>query len=82
MNFNVDIMKLVAGHFYTINDSHNSRAHYKVLIGKPVLFQQDLGSALARVSDTDGRIWLVRPWDVFPLENGKNEDYVSLLKEE
>lgn len=75
-------MKLVVGHFYTINESHHSRQEYKELIGKPIMFERELGSALAIASDTNGKTWLVRPWDIAPLENGNNWDYVSLLKEE
>lgn len=75
-------MKLVVGHFYTIQDSHNSRQDYKVLIGKPILLERYLGDTLTRVVDMNSRMWLVRPWDIIPLENANNEDYISLLKEE
>lgn len=75
-------MNLVEGNAYTIKASRDARNFYLETIGKPVTFKRILNNNLARVVDTNGRMWLVRPSDIIYLDDGNNADYTSLLLRE
>lgn len=70
------------GNLYIVKDSSDARTYYKDIIGRKVVLSSRVDEKLVNILDQRGIRWMVRPWDLVPLEDQQNADYVSMLRKE